>query len=214
MDNVRSRWKVIFSYHFRNPSYFFISSLPNVLLFCFCHSIFDSNKMTHIFDYSLDDGNRKCNLYLLISNYSEQPLFKGELRITRYCMFDCYECIVSLLMCCTNVGHDFQNRKNNQIPWRIPNEWRSQSQLWLNEGESTVQKATCRTPEGKWFSKKAAAFFAKEIYQRIINFLQKYNNYWGLRWFQHIEKWSYLPTLLSHRERTLHSNQRICICTI
>jgi len=36
--------------------------------------------MTDIFDYSLDDGNRKCNLYLLISNYSEQPLFKGELR--------------------------------------------------------------------------------------------------------------------------------------
>ena len=31
------------------------------------------------------------------------------------------------------------------------------------------------------FLKKAAAFFAKEIYQRIINFLQKYNNYWGLR---------------------------------
>jgi len=74
--------------------------------------------MTDIFDYSLDDGNRKCNLYLLISNYSEQPLFKGELRITRYCMFDCYECIVSLLMCCTNVGHDFQNRKNNQIQFK------------------------------------------------------------------------------------------------
>ena len=90
----------------------------------------------------------------LISNYSEQPLFKGELRITRYCMFDCYECIVSLLMCCTNVGHDFQNRKNNQIPWRIPNEWRSQSQLWLNEGESTVQKDTAELRKESDFLKK------------------------------------------------------------
>ena len=41
-------------------------------------------------------------------NYSEAPLFKDEIWMTRNCIFDCFVSIVSLLMCRTNVGHDFQ----------------------------------------------------------------------------------------------------------
>lgn len=65
MDSVRSRRKVIFLYHFRNPSYFFTPP-PTFSLSSFSCGSTEPYKRSGVFVYSLDDRSRKRNLYLLI----------------------------------------------------------------------------------------------------------------------------------------------------
>ena len=95
------------------------------------------------------------------------------------------------------------------VPRRMPNKWRSQSWLWLHEGESAVEKAAGRTPERKWLPKKSGGILCEGNRLAAYRFIQQYGHKYGVRWL--LKRLNILPNayynFLKNRKSEYHKHK-------